>query len=255
MFGPKFANKILVRKPCIAAREVQTLKINNVDVSVPGLAHTSRFLCSALDVTCNTYTLNTQHVLRILALVHSVGQSLRLKYSLAGDSLRYVHGDVLHAPYTGSVAIYRDDAKRWRDGLQAAMQGSSFILNHANITKGAIFEILYSRISPLKVIFWAIVPQANFPLAALDMKFPESPWNFSCISAESSYYTPLVAVCSKCAACQSRKNNIVREGVMKNAASQTCLDIIKNGTISNLACHYEVCTKLFYIYCTCLLLT
>ncbi len=237
--GAKYSQRIYSRKLCDNYRELTVLKIGETEFSVAGAFLSTTSLCTAYDSSVLSFKCHQHLNNQLLSFIRRVSLQFKLPYSLAGDSLRYSYGDNLLPPTWFAVAIYLQDSPLWMKHIRSASSGSTFYVS--SVGDNGSFELRYSIVSEARVLF--------FPISSVDVSLHSL--SFVSLPGWKTVFVPrlgrdarnrwhVLNLCRGCYHCESWSYDVVREGALQGQSSQMCLDVLKNATILQMACHFLV---------------
>jgi hypothetical protein len=176
--------------------------------------------CNDGDRVCLLNSQRASEVRELLEFVAAVAQEEGLKYTLACESLRYVHGSIKRKPYFGAVAIEKSEGQKWKEALT---QQNQFTVVEIKNDK-SFLHIQYSKDEYSARIYVARIPSA-YRINASEIAYPPSQVSFRSIYRKDKLFGAYSTLCTECGQqCESPLQRLYKKrGYLLNARSRQCL--------------------------------
>ena len=194
------------KKRCVDVREYSEVAAPGVRFGVAGMRVSFAGFCTAYDATCESQWAAQEPIRAMLSVVERIASSRQLSISYGCDYARHLAKDFFIPPLYASAVVSTKDSALWIDALREATRLTTLHIN-SSTADGSLFHLHLSRISPVRIVFWAS-----------DGEFKP---NKQAFPSHTTAYD--AAMCKKCTDCNVLQDMVVLFGSVLNAAESQCI--------------------------------
>ena len=215
---------------CHPQREALSVTHNNVEYHMSGMYLSFEGMCTAASQSCPSIQARDLLIQEMLRVVNMVAVSSRLRYSLACDSLLYLRQDVSTPPLNTAIAIMFAESDAWINAIEATQMLHTFVIKSS---EAGAFALYYSDQSDIHIVFHDMPMKVSLNIE--ENQYPgANRLQVFAIKHQQELGPGLSSLCRQLNNSAMYEPPPLRMGGLLNAASRTCLQLMKtsNGSWS-----------------------